>query len=182
MKKTTMKYLKKFESTKSSDKDKIRDILSEFSDELNLEYNIGYKNDNEIAISNNIKLNLIMKYLKSFNESVTLSLGPLTNIESDKEVTDEEKEELLEIFKDWVDDRSIDMVNAPMTTKRGYFISDKFSQSFFVVRHRLADGTCVYIKTKRKLSGITPRTVITFYISFGMINSDSTNVDLIRNY
>jgi serine/threonine protein kinase HipA of HipAB toxin-antitoxin module len=106
-----------------------------------------------------------MKYLKTFNESVTLSLGPLSNIESDKEISDEEKEELLEIFKDWVDDRSIENLDSErrMTIKRGYFIRDKYDKDSFI-------------------SNTIKRTVIDFYISFGMINSDSTNVDLIRNY
>jgi len=107
-----------------------------------------------------------MKYLKTFNESVTLSLGPLSNIESDKEISDEEKEELLEIFKDWVDDRSIENLDSErrMTIKRGYFIRDKYDKDSFIS------------------SNTIKRTVIDFYISFGMINSDSTNVDLIRNY
>lgn len=88
-----------------------------------------------------------MRYLISFNESVDL-----TNIGSNKEIA-ADKEEILDIFKDWVDDRNIDMVNVPMSFKRGYFI-----------RHNNPENT-----------------YLTFYISFGIINLDN-NLDLVRNY
>lgn len=70
------------------------------------------------------------------------------------------------ILKFYSHDRSIENLDSErrMTIKRGYFIRDKYDKDSFIS------------------SNTIKRTVIIFYISFGMINSDSTNVDLIRNY